>query len=68
MGKLDGKVAFITGAAVGRDAAMRSDWLKRERTSSRSIFVVSSSRSAIQWRTLPISSRPCDESKNTVVA
>ena len=34
MGKLDGKVAFITGAAGVRAAAMLSGWLRKVRTSS----------------------------------
>ena len=34
MGRVEGKVAFITGAARGRAAAMRSAWRRRAPTSS----------------------------------
>ena len=56
--RVEGKVAFITGAAEGRAAATPSGWPKRAPTSSPSTSVPTSTPSATQWPAPGISRRP----------
>ena len=50
MGRVDGKVAFITGAARGRVARMRCAWPRRAPTSSRSTCAARRDGRRMGWR------------------
>ena len=67
-GRLEGKVAFITGAARGQGRAMPFAWRRRGPTSSPSTSAARSTRTTTRWAHPRTWRRPSERSRSSVGA